>query len=270
VGPAQVLTLQLSEDAMPSLDEPSDCGDMDALVERQQTGVASQLIAELVEGAQVSFHLRHIVGIVLEGPHDHGVVDVGDGYLVLLQVLPEEHILVAALCEPFVEGTLLERLPVDDEVRGAELLILVLLPLFCSMQGLGFLFVNVTEARAEAVIGTDADTSIDDTLMALLQIVAQEMFIGDMDVGIQKQHQPVLTVLCQEVAGGGTSRVVLLDDKPAMGQLVDDLIGLDARLVGRGVVGYDDLIVDVKLLGLPLQVLHLVHAYIIVTRDENG
>ena len=62
---------------VPQTYEPSDDRDMDALVESQDTRIASQLMTESVEGSHAAFNLGHIVGVGLEICHHHRVVDVG-------------------------------------------------------------------------------------------------------------------------------------------------------------------------------------------------
>lgn len=82
VSAAKVATDKLAEDAMGESDEAQDQRNMDAFDKCNQTGVASQFVAEPTESAQAFFGLGNKVMIALKGAEAHGIVDVGDGDMV--------------------------------------------------------------------------------------------------------------------------------------------------------------------------------------------
>lgn len=72
---------------MEETNEGEDQGDVDATDEGEETGVATELGLELVEGAKAFFGLGEEIGIGLEGTEPHGVVDVTDGDMAALECL---------------------------------------------------------------------------------------------------------------------------------------------------------------------------------------
>ena len=189
---------------------------------------------------------------------------MGDADALLLQRLPEEHVLIAAPFEPLVEGTGLERLALDHEVGRSELVILVCLPLLRAVFRLGVLLVQVAQVVALTVVIGDADAAVDHPLVLVLHIPLEEAVVGDVDVAVHEQQPMVAAAGAEVVAGGGAARVLLLHDIAAVGQFVDGAVYPDGILVGRGIVGHKDLVRDVERRSLLLQHRHQSHAYIII------
>ena len=69
-----------------------------------------------MQGAQPLFGLGHEVGVGLKGAEAHRVVYVADGDVVCLELLAEEHVLIAIVAEPLVEGMCEHEAPADEEV----------------------------------------------------------------------------------------------------------------------------------------------------------
>lgn len=82
VGAAEVASDETAEEAVGETDEAQNQRNMDAFDEGDKTGIASQFIAELMEGAQAFLGLGYEVGVALEGAEAHGIVDMGDGNAV--------------------------------------------------------------------------------------------------------------------------------------------------------------------------------------------
>ena len=87
MGPAEVPLFCFSEETVPEADEGEDSRDMDTPNEGEQTGIATQVGPELMEGAQALLGLCYEIGIGLEGAEADGVVDMDDGHLRLTEHL---------------------------------------------------------------------------------------------------------------------------------------------------------------------------------------
>lgn len=96
---------------------------MDAIDEGEQAGIASQIVAELEEGAQTFFGLTYKVGIALEMAEAHRVVDMGDGNMVAVEGLAQHDIFVAIMAEPLVERMVEHDIATDEEIGRVEMLI---------------------------------------------------------------------------------------------------------------------------------------------------
>ena len=122
---------------------------MDAGDEGEQTGIATQIVAELAERAEPFLGLGDEVGITFEGAEAHRVVDMLDGDAVLAESLAEQDILVAIMTEPFIEGMAKHEVATYQEIGGVEMLPGILLTLRgCMLRCLGTL-VEVTEIARE-------------------------------------------------------------------------------------------------------------------------
>lgn len=73
----------------------------------------------------------------------------------------------------------------------------------------------------------------------------------------------------QEVAGGGAAGIHLFYYKTAMWNLVDQPVFLNALLIGRGIVGYDDFVVDFRLFGHLLELSDKVNTDRIIDGNED-
>ena len=123
----EVAADESTEKTMGETDEAQYQRNMDAFDEGNKTGIASQFIAELMEGAQALFGLADKVGVALEGTKSHRVVDMGDGDMVGTQLLAKEHIFVSIVTETLIEGVGEHEVTTDEEVGGVEVTIGILL-----------------------------------------------------------------------------------------------------------------------------------------------
>lgn len=134
---------------MPEADEPEDGGDVDAGDEGEQTGIATQIVAELAERAEAFLGLGDEVGITFEGAECHWVIDMLDGDAVLAESLAKQDVLVAIMTEPFVERITEHEVATHQKIGGVEMLPGILLTLRgCMLRCLGTL-VKVTEIAGE-------------------------------------------------------------------------------------------------------------------------
>lgn len=127
MGATEVVADKPTEKTVGESDEAQDQRDVNALDEGEQTGIASQFITELMEGAQAFFGLTDKVGVALEGTETHRVVDVSDGNMVSTQLFAKEYILVAVIAETLVEGMGEHEVATDEEVGSVEVAIGILL-----------------------------------------------------------------------------------------------------------------------------------------------
>lgn len=74
--------------------------------ECKQTGIALQLVTELVQGAQAFLGLAQELGIGLENLETHGIVYMTDGNPCRTELLAQKDILVTIISEPFIERVL--------------------------------------------------------------------------------------------------------------------------------------------------------------------
>ena len=122
---------------------------MDTGNEGEQPGIASQIVAKLMESTQSFLGLGDKVGITLEGTETHRVVDMFDGDAVLAEGLAKQDILVAIMTEPFIEGITEHEVATHQKIGGMKMLPGILLTLRgCMLRCLGTL-VKVTEIAGE-------------------------------------------------------------------------------------------------------------------------
>ena len=123
---------------------------MDAGDEGEQTGIATQIVAELAERAEAFLGLGDEVGITFEGAECHWVIDMLDGDAVLAESLAKQDVLVAIMTEPFIEGITEHEVATHQKIGGMKMLPGILLTLRgCVLGSLGTL-VKVTEIAGES------------------------------------------------------------------------------------------------------------------------
>jgi hypothetical protein len=95
---------------------------MDSIDQGEQLRIALQFGSKLMEGAQPLFGLADEMGIVLVDEEAGRVVYMTDIESGLLQLLTEEHVFIAVVTEPLVEGMVDDDVATDYEVAGVEML----------------------------------------------------------------------------------------------------------------------------------------------------
>ena len=95
---------------------------MDSIDQGEQLRIALQFGSKLMEGAQPLFGLADEMGIVLVDEEAGRVVYMTDIESGLLQLLTEEHVFIAVVTEPLVEGMVDDDVAADNEVAGVEML----------------------------------------------------------------------------------------------------------------------------------------------------
>ena len=245
MGAAEDAALNFVEECVKSADQPTDDRQVDAISQREQLGVAAQVLAEGVECTEVLLGLTQKGRIVFKGVHHHRVVDMGDGEVSLLKLFAEKDVFVAATLEALVEATVHKCLVLDHEVGGAKLLIWVLLTTYDGVGHLCLLLIAVSQVALPACISGDADATVDDTKILCGQIALDEIVVGDGDVAVDEQQMVVLALGGKEIACRRTATVLFPGDESAAGLLADSLILDNGVGIRRAVVGYDNLVIGV-------------------------
>ena len=269
MGAAEVAADEPAEEAMGETDDPQDEGDVDAVDEGEQVGIAAQFFAELAKGAQTFLGLGHKRGIGLEGAEAHRVVDMGDGDAGGTQLFAEEHILVAIVAEPLVEGVGAHQVATDEEVGRVEILIGMQLPLVGGMTWLGSLLITVAEITLEGFgIASDGHAAVDDIGRFQRKIAGEEIGTHEGHVAVDEEQMVVLGCLCQQVADGGPTDVLGLSQILAMGPLADGAVFTDDFRIGRTVVGHQDFECNMGCLSLLSEGIHQVDAQVVIGGNQ--
>lgn len=185
---AEDATLQPAEEPMPQTDDPTHRGHVDAVDGGEHLRIATQQLALVVQCAQSLLGLADEVGVVLESEETGGVVDVCDGYAGLLQLLAEEHVLVAVGAELLVEGVFHHDAAPDEKVGGVKMLIGPE-PALCSGM---HVFVGLLVAIAQIALRRLADlVSAIYHVAAGQQIIDDEAWVENGHVAVEIQ-QPLL------------------------------------------------------------------------------
>ena len=256
---------------MPETDDAEHEGRVDAGDEGEQAGVAAQIVAELMEGAQSFLGLGHEVAIGFEDAETERVVDMLNGYLMLAEGFAEEHVLVAVMAETLVEGVLEHDVATHEEVGGVDVLIGLQLALFGGVAvGLGT-FVEVAQVAVEpCLLGHDGNAAVDHAVAVGIEVIGEELRVDDGHVAVDEEDIGIECLLDEVVADGGSTNVLLTAEIEAVGHRGNHLIGLDGILGGGAVVAHDDLVPDGSGLCLVTEGLDEGDAGVIVGRDEYG
>jgi len=269
VRTTEVLSFQFAKKSVPAADEAGNDGQMDAVDEGEQTGVAAQFFAELAKGAQTFLGLGHKRGIGLEGAEAHRVVDMGDGDAGGTQLFAEEHILVAIVTEPLVEGVGAHQIATDEEIGRVEILIGMQLPLVGGMTWLGSLLITVAEIALEGFgIASDGHAAVDDIGRFQRKIAGEEIGTHEGHVAVDEEQMVVLGCLRQQVADGGPADVLRLSEILAMGPFVDDAVLTDDFGIGGTVVGHQDFECNMGCLSLLSEGIHQADAQVVIGGNQ--
>ena len=264
-GAAETPTFPSAEEPVPASDEGEDDGKMDALDECEQAGVAAKLRLELIKGAQAFLGLRYEVWVALEGAETHRVVDVRDGDMVGPQLFAEEHILVAIIAEPLVEGVGEHQVAPDEEVGGVEVLIGAFPAHLRGVLALGGFLVEVAQVPLEGFrIATDGYAPVDDIGILLGGILTDVVGSHHRHVAVDEEQPVVAGFPGETVPDGGPPRVLGLNEIAAVDPLVDLTVLRHHFLIRGAVVAHEDLIVDAGLLSLLAEVIHQIDAQVII------
>jgi len=243
LGAAEDAALNFVEESVKSADQPTDDRQVDAISQREELGVAAQVVAEGVECTEVLLGLTQKGGIVFKGVHHHRVVDMVDGDVSLLELFAEKDVFIAATLEALVEVTVHKCLVLDHEIGGAKLLVWVLLTTYEGVSKLSLLLIAVSQVALPLCISGDTDATVDDTKILCGQIALDEVVVGDGDVAVDEQQMVVLALGGKEIASRRTATVLFPGDESAVGLLADGLVLDNGVGIRRSVVGYDNFVI---------------------------
>lgn len=222
VGAAEILSFPLAEEPVPAADEADDDGQMDAFDEGDKTGIASQFIAELTEGAQTFLSLGYEVGVALKSAEAHRIVDVGDGNVVATQLFAKEYVLIAVIAETLIKGVGEHKVTTDEEIGSMEVAIGILLAYLNCMLMLCSLLVAITEIALECIsIATDGYTAINDISTFHRYIFRQIVSAHYTHIAVDEQQPVVMGLFGKEIPDGSTADVLGLSEVMAMLPLGD-------------------------------------------------
>jgi hypothetical protein len=177
--------------------------------EGEQSGIASQIVAELVEGTQSFLGLGDKVGIILKRAEAERIVDMEDGNLMLAQHLAEKHVFIAIMPETLVEWVFTHDVAPHEEIGGVDVLIGGLLPLFgCMARGLGCL-VTITQVAFQMVDKrTDSYAAVDDSIAVSIEIVSEKPVADDGHIAVDEEQVGVVGLLCEEVTDSSATNIL--------------------------------------------------------------
>lgn len=162
---------------------------MDTGNEGEQSGIASQIVAELVESTQSFLGLGDKVGITLKRAEAERIVDMEDGNLMLAQHLAEKHVFIAIMPETLVERVFTHDVAPHEEISGVDVLIGGLLPLFgCMARSLGCL-VTITQVALQMLDKrTDSYAAVDDSIAVSIEIVSEKPVADDGHIAVDEEQ----------------------------------------------------------------------------------
>ena len=117
---AEVVAQEWAKESVQQTDSATNEVNVNALYEGDHVGVATQVIAEMVECAQPLLCLADEVGVVLVGIEAGGVVEVCNLDAGLSQLFAPEHVLVAIVAETLVEGVGNDDVATYHEIAGMK------------------------------------------------------------------------------------------------------------------------------------------------------
>ena len=270
MGAAEIAADETTEETVGETNEAQNQWDVDALDEGEQTGVASQLITKLTEGAQAFLSLGHKVRVAFEGAEAHRIVDMGNRDVIGSQLFAKEYIFVAIIAETLVEGMGQHQVSADEEVSRMEVVIGILLALVCRMLMFCGLLIAIAEIALEGIsITSDGNSSVDDISLFHHYILINKVGTLEGHVAVDEEQMRVLSLLGQNVADGCTADITGLSEELTMLPLADLAILTDNILIRRTVIGYQNLIVNIGLLSLLSEFVDQQLASVIVGRNED-
>lgn len=224
-----------------------------------------------MERAKAFFGFKHELRVGLEGAETDGVMDIGDGYVVLAERLAQKHIFVTIMAETLIEGVGEHERTTDEEIGRVEVLIGRLLATGCSVMRLFGFLVEITEAALEHFrVAIDGHTTIDDFGISDSKVSGYEVGRGDGHVAVDEEQIVVLGLLSKKVADGCPTAVLGADDVTAVLPLVDTAVGFDNTQVGGSIISHQDLIGDACCLRLAPKCIHQGDTLVVVCGDEDG
>ena len=208
--------------------------------------IAVHQVAHPEQGLHGLLGLIHEVAVVLEIVDFHRVVNVVYWYMGGCQRFAKQDVFITIGADATIERMIEQGLFADHKITGAETLVGLRQTVFNGEFGQAPFLVAVAEIAVEAFAERrQGDTAVNHLVPFItLQIVLQEMRVGDVYVAIQK-HQPFVTrIPRQHIADFRSPHVVVHLQQAAMRQGVDFAIGLNTPHARRFVVGHDDFEVE--------------------------
>ena len=249
----QVAAFQSVEEAVADTEGGAEEGAVETFGKGEKTGIAPEVVTELMEGEEALLCLLKEGGVGLYvGEHD-GVVDMDDGVTMLAQLLAKEDVLETVGADALVEGDKEHDVTTDHEIGGAEGTVGVTGTLGGTVARLLAELVAVAEVGAlEVGIGGDGDTTVDDgwglgiTGRGLLgvEIALEETGGGNGDVGIEEEEPGVAGLAGKDIADGSTADIDAALQIAAAGMGGDLSAEGCEGAVGGAVVGNDDLVAE--------------------------
>lgn len=225
IGTAEIAALSSTEKTVPETDDAQYGGYVDARDEGKQTGVATQIVAELAECAQAFLGLGYKVSIALKDTEAEGIVDMADGDTVLTEGLPQKHVLVAIMAETLVEGVLKHQVATHKEISGVEVLVGTLLSFGGSVtRGFGLL-VTVAQVSGQTGIVADGYTTVDHCIAVGIEVSCEEEVVDHRHIAVDEEDMATGGLRDEEVADGSAPYILLTANKTAVGHVGNSTVG---------------------------------------------
>ena len=208
--------------------------------------IAVHQVAHPEQGLHGFLGLIHEVAVVLEIVDFHRVVNVVYWYMGGRQRFAKQDVFITIGADATIERMIEQGLFADHKITGAETLVGLRQTVFNGEFWQAPFLIAVAEIAVETFAERrQGDTAVNHLVpLITLQIVLQEMRVGDVYVAIQK-HQPFVTrIPRQHIADFRPPHVVVHLQQAAMRQGVDFAIGLNTSHARRFVVGHDDFEVE--------------------------
>ena len=254
---AETPPFQPTKQRMAHFEKGGDDGEMDALDERQQAGIAFQVAAELVKSAKAFFRLVNKYRIWLVVGEQQWIINVQDGKTTLAKLLAKEHILITIMQEAFIERMTKHHLAFGHEIGRPKTAVRMLGTLLCSVLWSTVQFVSIAQVLLPLLpVSTYGNATIHHVAIRSLNVAFQKLGIRHLHVTVQEQQPLKTALLCQKVAYSRATDINLPADETAGRQSTDSTVRSNSFLLCRPIIGHDDFILYAHICGLPLEFLH--------------
>lgn len=186
-----------------------------------------------------------------------------------LQFHTKERIFMSILRDTLIEAYRLEYRSTHHKAESYKLRIRIPFPIACCTAFVSTTFIGITQThlgRRQCISMTQPTTH--NISVSMPQIVTNESITYDLGIGIHEEQPISLRLIGETVTYARTPYIFLQLNKTTVRKDINITIPFLIGLHRRGIIDYDDFVVNAKELGLLLQIIHQTCTVIIISRNE--